>query len=195
MAQGLQTMSIGNLITDKTPMVWRGPMASGALVQILTQTLWHNLDFLFIDLPPGTGDIQLTLSQKIALDGAVIVTTPQTVALNDAVKGIEMFNKVSVPILGIVENMATFICPSCNAEHPIFGVNGGANMAGDYQVPLLGQIPLNTELREMMDCGTPNQINEKQHLQPIEQAYKHCAESIIEQLATTESQQPDIIFE
>ncbi len=195
MAQGLQTMSIGNLVTDKTPMVWRGPMASGALVQILTQTLWHNLDFLFIDLPPGTGDIQLTLSQKVALDGAVIVTTPQTIALNDAVKGIEMFQKVSVPILGIVENMATFICPNCNSEHSIFGANGGAAVAEDYKVPLLGQIPLNSSIRQMMDEGTPAKLAETQSLKAVHQAYNHCASAIIEQLGCTHSPQPEIIIE
>ncbi|WP_295802294.1 iron-sulfur cluster carrier protein ApbC, partial [uncultured Microbulbifer sp.] len=143
MAQGLKTMSLGYLLTEDTPAVWRGPMASGALNQILTQTLWtqgdEELDYLIVDMPPGTGDIQLTLAQKVALAGAVIVTTPQDLALVDAIKGVEMFRKVSVPVLGIVENMALHTCSNCGHQEPIFGSGGGAKIAADYGTEMLGQ--------------------------------------------------------
>lgn len=194
-AHGLQTLSIGNLVTNKTPMVWRGPMASGALVQLLNQTLWHDLDFLFIDLPPGTGDIHLTLAQKIALDGSVIITTPQNIALKDAVKGIEMFLKVSVPVVGIIENMATFICPNCETEHAIFGSDGGAEIANEYQVPLLGQIPLNANLRQIMDEGTPNKLGAQENTLNVHCAYQQCASRMIEQLSGHVNEQPYIIIE
>ena len=152
---GLQTISMGYLVTDKTPMVWRGPMVSGALMQLLKQTRWPELDFLLIDMPPGTGDIQLTLAQQIPCDGAVIVTTPQTVAVMDAQKGIEMFAKVSIPCLGVIENMSTYVCPSCGNEEAIFGEGGGEQVAADYQVPFLGRLPLNAEIRLAMDSGAP----------------------------------------
>ncbi|WP_406828984.1 iron-sulfur cluster carrier protein ApbC [Microbulbifer sp. ARAS458-1] len=160
-AQGLQTMSLGYLLTEDTPVVWRGPMASGALNQMLTQTLWgagseHGaLDYLVVDMPPGTGDIQLTLSQKVALAGAVIVTTPQDLALVDAIKGVEMFRKVSVPVLGIVENMALHTCSKCGHQEPIFGAGGGDRMAADYQTRVLGQLPLAMSIRQQTDGGCP----------------------------------------
>lgn len=154
-AQGLQTMSMGFLVTDKTPMVWRGPMASGALQQMLLQTDWGELDVLIIDMPPGTGDIQLTLSQKVPVAGAVIVTTPQDIALLDAIKGIEMFSKVDIPVLGIIENMAVHVCSECgNAEH-LFGEGGGQEIASRYQTPLLGSLPLDLSIRENTDAGRP----------------------------------------
>ena len=160
-AQGLQTMSLGYLLTEDTPAVWRGPMASGALNQMLTQTLWGQgaedgeLDYLVVDMPPGTGDIQLTLSQKVALAGAVIVTTPQDLALVDAIKGVEMFRKVSVPVLGIVENMALHTCSKCGHREPVFGAGGGEKMAAEYATRLLGQLPLAMSIREQADSGKP----------------------------------------
>lgn len=154
-AHGLKTMSMGYLVTESTPMVWRGPMAGGALNQLLAQTWWGELDYLIIDMPPGTGDIQLTLSQKAAVAGAVIVTTPQDIALLDARKGIEMFSKVEVPVLGVVENMAIHICSSCGHKEHIFGAGGGDRIAQDYQVPLLGSLPLSLSIREQVDAGNP----------------------------------------
>ena len=157
-AHGLQTMSIAYLVTEKTPMIWRGPMASGALQQMLQQTRWHDLDFLVIDMPPGTGDIQLTLSQQLPLTGAVVVTTPQNIALLDAQKGIEMFRKVGVPVFGVVENMAWHECSACGFREAIFGSGGGARLAGDYNAELLGQLPLKTAIREQADGGKPTVI-------------------------------------
>ncbi|WP_277621766.1 iron-sulfur cluster carrier protein ApbC [Kineobactrum sediminis] len=155
MAHGLKTMSMAYLSSERTPMVWRGPMAGSALVQMLEQTLWGELDYLVIDMPPGTGDIQLTLSQKATVAGAVIVTTPQDIALLDARKGIEMFRKVDVPILGIVENMAVHICSQCGHAEHIFGTAGGEQVARDYGVPLLASLPLALSIREQTDAGTP----------------------------------------
>jgi ATP-binding protein involved in chromosome partitioning len=155
LAHGLKTMSMGYLVNERTPMVWRGPMAGGALTQMLEQTLWGDLDYLVIDMPPGTGDIQLTLSQKANVAGAVIVTTPQDIALLDAQKGIEMFRKVDVPILGIVENMAVHVCSECGHAEHIFGDRGGERIASDYDVPLLGSLPLLLSIREQTDAGTP----------------------------------------
>jgi len=154
--RGLATMSLGYLMTEDTPAVWRGPMASGALNQILTQTLWGELDYLIVDMPPGTGDIQLTLAQKATLAGAVIVTTPQDLALKDAIKGVEMFRKVSVPVLGIVENMSLHTCSRCGHSEPIFGSGGGERIAADYGTRLLGQLPLAMAIREDADGGLPS---------------------------------------
>ena len=154
-AHGLQSMSMAYLVTEKTPMVWRGPMASGALQQLLNQTYWQDLDYLIIDMPLGTGDIQLTLSQKVPLAGAVIVTTPQDIALLDAKKGIEMFSKVSVPVLGVVENMAVHICSQCGHAEHIFGEGGGHAIAAEYGVPMLGALPLSLQIREQADSGQP----------------------------------------
>ncbi len=159
-AHGVQSISMGYLVTEKTPMAWRGPMVSGALQQLLNQTLWQDLDYLLIDMPPGTGDIQLTLSQHVPVTGAVIVTTPQDIALLDAQKGIEMFRKVNVPVLGVVENMATHICSSCGHEEHIFGQGGGARIAADYQSELLGALPLDLSIREHADGGTPTVVAE-----------------------------------
>jgi len=157
-AHGLKTMSMGYLTSERTPTVWRGPMAGGALVQMLEQTLWEELDYLVIDMPPGTGDIQLTLSQKATVAGAVIVTTPQDIALLDARKGIEMFRKVDVPILGVIENMAVHICSQCGHAEHIFGSAGGGQVAGDYGVPLLASLPLALSIREQTDAGTPTVV-------------------------------------
>ena len=154
-AYGIQAMSIGFLIDMDTPMVWRGPMVTGALEQLLRETNWRALDYLVIDLPPGTGDIQLTLSQKVPVTGAIIVTTPQDIALLDARKGLKMFEKVGVPIVGIVENMSTHICSKCGHEEHIFGAGGGAQMCKDYNVELLGSLPLDIKIRENSDNGKP----------------------------------------
>lgn len=158
MAHGLQTMSIGFLVDTETPMVWRGPMVTGALEQLLRDTKWRDLDYLVIDLPPGTGDIQLTLAQKIPVTGAIIVTTPQDIALLDARKGLKMFEKVGIPILGIVENMSTHICSNCGHEEHIFGAGGGQKMCDDYKVDLLGSLPLDISIREQADSGQPTVI-------------------------------------
>lgn len=160
MARGIKTMSMGYLVTDKTPMVWRGPMAAGALQQMLYQTWWEALDYLIIDMPPGTGDIQLTLSQKVPVAGSVIVTTPQDIALLDAKKGIEMFNKVNVPVLGVLENMAVHVCSQCGHHEHLFGEGGGAAMAADYGVPVLGSLPLSLNIRQATDRGEPLVLSE-----------------------------------
>src|SRR3990167_7378938 len=157
---GLQTMSMGYLVEDETPMVWRGPIVVKALHQILYFTAWDNLDYLLIDFPPGTGDVQLTLSQKTPLNGVIIVSTPQTIALLDARKGLEMFHKVAIPILGIIENMSEYICAHCGNAEPIFGKNGAEKMALDCHVPLLGKIPLTLKIREQADAGVPIVIAE-----------------------------------
>ena len=154
-AHGIQTMSISYLIDENTPMVWRGPMVSSALQQLLMQTQWDALDVLLIDMPPGTGDIQLTLSQKVPVDGAIVVTTPQDIALLDAKKGIEMFRKVEIPVLGVVENMSTHICSNCGHIDPVFGEGGGAKLAEQYQTRLLGKLPLAMPIRIQADAGTP----------------------------------------
>lgn len=157
-ALGLQCMSMGFLATEQTPMVWRGPMASGALQQLLKQTLWDDLDYLIVDMPPGTGDIQLTLSQQVPVAGAIVVTTPQDIALLDARKGVEMFRKVNVPVLGVVENMATHICSNCGHEEHIFGEGGGERMAEEYGVAVLGSLPLSLNIRQQADGGKPTVV-------------------------------------
>ncbi|MEH6648458.1 MAG: iron-sulfur cluster carrier protein ApbC [Motiliproteus sp.] len=159
-AHGLQAMSMSFLVDEEQPMVWRGPMVSGALQQMLTQTLWDDLDYLFVDMPPGTGDIQLTLSQKAPVTGSVIVTTPQDIALLDARKGIEMFRKVDVPVLGIVENMSLHTCSECGHSEPIFGEGGGEQIAEQYQVDLLGRLPLKLSIRQQADAGQPSVVSQ-----------------------------------
>ena len=157
-AHGIEAMSIGLLVEQDTPMIWRGPMATSALTQLLGETRWGGeevLDYLVIDLPPGTGDIQLTLAQKIPVAGAVVVTTPQDVATLDAKKALKMFEKVQVPVLGLVENMAVHICTNCGHAEHIFGQGGGERMAAAYGVPLLGSLPLEVAIREQGDVGTP----------------------------------------
>ena len=152
---GLQAMSIGLLVGEDTPMIWRGPMATQALQQLLGDTRWDGLDYLVIDLPPGTGDIQLTLAQRIPVSGAVVVTTPQDIATLDARKALQMFNKVEVPVLGIVENMAVHVCSNCGHAEHVFGAGGGERMAAQYGVPLLGALPLDIRIREQADGGAP----------------------------------------
>jgi len=159
-AHGLFCMSMSFLASSKTPAIWRGPMASGALQQMLTQTAWPNLDVLVIDMPPGTGDIQLTLAQRVPVTGAIIVTTPQDIALLDARKGIEMFNKVEVPVLGIVENMSAHTCSECGHKSAIFGTGGGDRIAQEYQVPVLARLALSLETRLASDAGQPIVIDQ-----------------------------------
>ncbi|WP_174493142.1 iron-sulfur cluster carrier protein ApbC [Acinetobacter sp. Marseille-Q1623] len=158
-AYGMAVLSIGHLIgKENTPVAWRGPKATGALMQLFNQTLWPDLDVLMIDMPPGTGDIQLTMAQRIPVTGAVIVTTPQNVALMDAVKGIELFNKAQIPVIGVVENMSTHICSNCGHEEQIFGTGGGDQLAQQYDIPLLGRLPLNVQIRENVDAGKPSVV-------------------------------------
>jgi len=155
LAHGVQAMSIGFMIEEDTPMIWRGPMVTQALTQLLNETNWVELDYLIIDLPPGTGDIQLTLCQRVPVSGALIVTTPQDIALLDAKKALKMFEKVEVPVLGIIENMALHTCSQCGHTEHIFGSGGGERMASQYAVPLLGSLPLDIHIREQADSGTP----------------------------------------
>lgn len=155
---GVQVTSIGFMIDPDEPMVWRGPMVTQALTQLLSQTNWRDLDYLIIDMPPGTGDIQLTLSQKVPVTGAVIVTTPQDIALLDARKGLKMFEKVDIPILGIIENMSTHICSNCGHAEAIFGEGGGAKMCAEYEVDFLGGLPLTMAIREQADSGKPTVV-------------------------------------
>ncbi len=154
-AHGVKVMSIGLLVDDEQPMVWRGPMVTQALTQLLHDCRWGELDYLVVDMPPGTGDIQLTLAQRVPVSGAVIITTPQDIALLDARKGLKMFEKVGVPVLGIIENMSTHVCTNCGHEEHIFGAGGGARMAAQYGVDLLGELPLDLHIREQADVGVP----------------------------------------
>ena len=194
MAHGLATISMAYLTTDKTPMVWRGPMAAGALQQLLQQTDWGELDVLVVDMPPGTGDIQLTLAQKAKISGAVIVTTPQNIALLDAKKGIEMFVKVKIPVLGIVENMATHICSNCGAEESIFGHGGGEQVAEQYSTQLLGSLPLDGAIRQQGDVGTPISIADTNP--DISRHYKNIAQRLMTELEKSDTQpSPQIVFE
>ena len=179
-AFGVEAMSIGFLIEADTPMIWRGPMATSALTQLFTDTVWGDLDYLLIDLPPGTGDIQLTLAQKIPVAGAVIVTTPQDVATLDAKKALAMFQKVNVHVLGIVENMAVHVCSNCGHEEHLFGEGGGQRMAAQYAVPLLGSLPLDVAIREQGDAGRPVVIAAPESA--VAQAYRQVARAMVAQL-------------
>ncbi|WP_308922131.1 iron-sulfur cluster carrier protein ApbC [Janthinobacterium sp. J1-1] len=173
---GLQVSSIGFMIDPDEPMVWRGPMVTQALQQLLDQTNWRDLDYLIVDMPPGTGDIQLTLSQKVPVTGAVIVTTPQDIALLDARKGLKMFEKVGIPILGVVENMSTHICSNCGHAEEIFGAGGGAKMCADFGVEFLGALPLTMAIRQQTDSGTPTVVAEPDG--PVAAIYKQIARTI-----------------
>jgi ATP-binding protein involved in chromosome partitioning len=191
-AQGLKTMSMAYLAGPQTPMVWRGPMAGGALVQMLTQTDWGALDVLVVDMPPGTGDIQLTLAQKARVSGAVIVTTPQEVALLDARKGIEMFRKVRIPVLGIVENMSLHRCSHCGHQESIFGAGGGARVAEEYQTRLLGALPLDRRIREG-DAGRPVVAADPQG--ELAERYREIARSVLVELDGLAGELPEIVIE
>ncbi len=178
---GVQVMSIGFMIEPDQAMIWRGPMATQALDQLLHQTAWRELDYLLIDMPPGTGDIALTLSQRVPLTGAIIVTTPQDIALLDAKKGLKMFEKVGVPILGIVENMAVYCCPNCGHVEHIFGADGGKKMAAEYQVDYLGALPLNLSIREQADSGRPTVVSDPDG--EIAATYKAVARQVAVKIA------------
>ena len=177
----LQAMSIGFLIDEETPMIWRGPMVTQALEQLLNDTRWKDVDYLIVDLPPGTGDIQLTLAQKVPVTGAVIVTTPQDIALLDARKGLKMFEKVEVPVLGIIENMSTHICSKCGHEEHIFGAGGGGRMAEQYNVDLLGSLPLDITIRESTDGGKPTVVADPEGR--IAQIYRDIARRVAAKLS------------
>lgn len=182
-AHGLQTMSMGYLMTRQTPVVWRGPKASGALTQMMLQTLWRDLDYLFIDLPPGTSDIQLTLAQKIPVAGAVVVTTPQDIALMDAIKGVEMFRKVDIRVLGIVENMAVHVCSNCGHEEHVFGQGGAQRMSTTYDTPVLGSLPLSIRIREQADGGVPTVVAEPDSPEGL--LYRQAARRMAARLSLT----------
>ncbi|OGI43571.1 MAG: ATPase [Candidatus Muproteobacteria bacterium RBG_16_65_31] len=177
----LQSMSIGYLIDEETPMIWRGPMVTQALEQLLKDTNWKDLDYLIVDLPPGTGDTQLTLAQKVPVTGAVIVTTPQDIALLDARRALKMFEKVEIPVLGVVENMSTHICSKCGHEEHIFGEGGGSRMAADYDVDFLGALPLDIRIREETDAGKPTVIADPEC--QISRTYRDIARRVAAKLA------------
>jgi len=180
-AYKIQSMSIGYLVDQDQPMIWRGPMVTQALDQLIHETQWKDVDYLIIDLPPGTGDVQLTLAQKIPVSGAIIVTTPQEIALLDARKGLKMFEKVEVPVLGIVENMSTHICSSCGHEEHIFGSGGGIKMAEQFDVTFLGALPLDMRIREETDNGRPTVVAEPESL--IAQSYRMIARRVAGKLS------------
>jgi ATP-binding protein involved in chromosome partitioning len=194
---GLQAISIGFLIDIDTPMVWRGPMVTQALEQLLKDTNWRDLDYLVVDLPPGTGDIQLTLAQKVPVTGAVIVTTPQDIALIDARKGLKMFEKVGIPILGVVENMSFHVCPSCGHESHIFGSGGAARMSKDYDTELLGQLPLDESIRSQADSGKPTVVSDPDG--KITEIYRRiarrCAVKIAESQRDMTAKFPNIVVQ
>jgi len=172
-AHGVQIVSMGFLVDEDQPMIWRGPMVTQALQQLMFQTNWNELDYLIVDLPPGTGDAQLTLTQKAPLAGAIIITTPQDIALLDARKGLKMFEKVNVPVLGVIENMSTHVCSECGHEEPIFGEGGGDRLAAECGVPLLGQLPLDIEIRRDADGGQPTVVAKPDS--PAAHAYRDTA--------------------
>lgn len=187
-AHGVEVMSMAFLTDDNTPMVWRGPMVSGALLQLVTQTAWDDLDYLVIDMPPGTGDIQLTLAQKVPVVGSVIVTTPQDLALLDAKKGVEMFRKVNIPVLGVVENMAVHICSNCGHAEHLFGEGGGEKLASQYGVDLLASLPLSMLIREQADSGKPTAIAEPES--QIAMVYQELARQVGARIVLQEAAAP-----
>ncbi|NNK99798.1 MAG: iron-sulfur cluster carrier protein ApbC [Xanthomonadales bacterium] len=196
-AHGLKVMSIGFLVDEDSAMIWRGPMVTSALQQLLGDTLWGPLDYLIIDLPPGTGDIQLTLAQRIPVAGAVIVTTPQDIALMDARRAVHMFRKVDVPVLGVVENMSTHICTSCGHEEAIFGHGGGEQMAEDFELPLLGRLPLTMEIRSALDEGNPTMMQSPDS--SVAQSYRKMALRTVGELSVKPRsmtlQMPEILIQ
>lgn len=196
-AYDLQAMSIGCLIEEDTPMIWRGPIVTQTLTQLLKETDWQDLDFLMIDLPPGTGDVQLTLAQQIPVTGAVIVTTPQDLALLDAKKAVKMFEKVNIPILGVIENMSTHICSQCGHEEAIFGEHGGETLAHNYEIPFLGAMPLSMSIRQQADAGKPTVVAEPDSV--LAEKYRHMAHKIGASIAESKrnyaSAFPNIVIE
>jgi ATP-binding protein involved in chromosome partitioning len=194
---GIQAISIGFLIDADTPMVWRGPMVTQALEQLLRDTRWRELDYLVVDLPPGTGDIQLTLAQKVPVTGALIVTTPQDIALIDAKKGLKMFEKVGIPILGVVENMAIHVCPKCGHESHIFGSGGAEKMCREYGTELLGQLPLDSGIREQADSGKPTVVADPDGrvAEMYRRIARRCAVKIAESQKDLTSKFPNIVVQ
>lgn len=190
---GLRVMSIGFLVDESSPIVWRGPMVISALTQLLREVSWTGLDVLVVDMPPGTGDAQLTMSQQVPLSGAIIVSTPQDLALIDARKGLNMFRKVSVPILGIIENMSSFVCPNCGTRTDLFGHGGAQQEAEKLQVPFLGAIPLHLDIREASDSGVP--LLESEPDGDHSRAYNNIATKVATQLSETSIDAPKIVFE
>ena len=194
-AHGVQVMSMAFLTDDNTPVVWRGPMVSGALIQLITQTAWDNLDYLVIDMPPGTGDIHLTLAQKVPVAGSVIVTTPQDLALLDARKGVEMFRKVNIPVLGVVENMAVHICSNCGHAEHLFGEGGGEKLAAQYGVDLLASLPLSMAIRLQADDGKPTTVADPEsQIAMIYQEMARCVGARISQIGLGGSAMPNIVI-
>ena len=194
---GLKVMSMGFLVEEETPMIWRGPMVISALTQMLREVAWakddEDLDILVVDMPPGTGDAQLTMAQQVPLAGAVIVSTPQDIALIDARKGLNMFRKVEVPILGLIENMSTFICPKCGERSDIFGNGGARDEAERLGMPFLGEVPLHMDIRTNSDGGTPVVVSMPDG--PHAQVYAEIAGKMLEQLETEKTAAPAIVFE
>ncbi|MHB0774213.1 iron-sulfur cluster carrier protein ApbC [Halomonas sp. WWR20] len=192
-AHGIQAMSMAFMVDINEAMVWRGPMVSSAFQQLLTQTTWEDVDYLFIDMPPGTGDIQLTLAQKVPVSGAVIVTTPQDIATLDAKRGVEMFRKVNVPVLGVVENMSLHICTNCGHTEPLFGSGGGERIAEQYQTQLLGQLPLQLSIREQADGGRPSVVAEPEG--EVAAIFRGVARAVVEGVESQQEQDgPTISF-
>ncbi|WP_339411942.1 iron-sulfur cluster carrier protein ApbC [Pseudomonas sp. EA_35y_Pfl2_R5] len=193
-AHGVEVMSMAFLTDENTPVVWRGPMVSGALLQLITQTAWDDLDYLVVDMPPGTGDIQLTLAQKVPVAGAVIVTTPQDLALLDAKKGVEMFRKVNIPVLGVVENMAVHICSNCGHAEHLFGEGGGEKLAAQFGVDLLASLPLSMAIRMQSDGGKPTAIADPES--QIAMIYQETARNVGARIAQSAGQQamPSIVI-
>jgi ATP-binding protein involved in chromosome partitioning len=193
-AHGVYLQSIGFLVDPQQASVWRGPMASQALLQLLNETQWPELDYLIVDMPPGTGDIQLTMAQKLPVTGAVVVTTPQDVALSDAEKAISMFRQVNIPLLGVIENMSFYQCSHCGSHDDIFGTEGGVLLAGRYQVPVLGQLPLQKHIREQADAGVPAVLKQ----QPVAQIYRTISRQMMLalhwQASSQLASQPEIII-
>ena len=190
---GLKVMSMGFLVEEETPMIWRGPMVISALTQMLREVAWGDLDLLIVDMPPGTGDAQLTMAQQVPLAGAVIVSTPQDIALIDARKGLNMFRKVEVPILGIIENMSTFICPKCGEQSDIFGHGGAKSEAERLGVPFLGEIPLHMDIRTNSDGGTPITVSDPDS--PHAVRYREVASEVLGRLEAESANGPQIVFE
>ncbi|WP_447928855.1 MULTISPECIES: iron-sulfur cluster carrier protein ApbC [unclassified Vreelandella] len=191
-AHGLKAMSMAFLVNSRDAMAWRGPMVVGAFQQMLNQTQWGELDFLLIDMPPGTGDIQLTLAQKVPVSGAVIVTTPQDIALLDARKGIEMFRKVNVPVVGVVENMSLYTCEKCGHEAAVFGTGGGERIASEYNTELLGRLPLTLSIREHADSGAPSVVADPESSES--QAFADIARQVAGTVMGTRQDGPTISF-
>ncbi|MEP5761478.1 MAG: Mrp/NBP35 family ATP-binding protein, partial [Litoreibacter sp.] len=194
---GIKVMSMGFMVEEETPMIWRGPMVISALTQMLREVAWGELDVLVVDMPPGTGDAQLTIAQQVPLAGAVIVSTPQDLALIDARKGLNMFRRVDVPVLGIVENMSYFLCPDCGSRHDIFGHGGARAEAEKLGVPFLGEVPLDMQIRETSDAGTPVVVSDPDGAHTA--VYREIASRVMEEIARYEGEgtraAPNIVME